>query len=244
MPLLYISLALVGIVVAYILFLVICALAVDPKREYTRHNSFYRAVLDGVTAIGIKIMRIRVHVSGEEKLPVGALPLFVCNHRSSFDPIITWYALKKWKLAFISKPSNFKIPVFGRLIRRCCFLPIDRENPRNAIRTIQAAAGILADGDLSVAVYPEGTRNRQPGLLPFHNGVYKIAQKAGAPIVVLTVSGTEKIHKNYPLHSSHVYLDIVHCFPAQEVCSTKTDLLGQQIRNLMEKSLQEREKLR
>lgn len=244
MPLLYICLGLLGLFLLYVLTLVVCALLVDTRREYTSHNPFYRALLDSATVIGMGIMGIRLHVSGTERLPQGEKPLFVCNHRSNFDPIVTWYALRKWKIAFISKPSNFKIPVFGRLIRRCCFLPIDRENPRNAIRTIQTAAGILSQGDLSVGVYPEGTRNRQQAeILPFHNGVFKIAQKAQVPIVVLTISGTEKIHKNYPFRRSHVYLDIAQCIPVETVCHTKTDILGQQIRATMEKSLEKRENI-
>ena len=97
-------------------------------------------MLDSATAAAIKLLRIHVHVSGMEKIPKDTKVLFVSNHRSIFDPIITWYALKKWKIAFVSKPSNFKIPFFGRIIRKCCFMPIDRENPRNAIVTINKAA--------------------------------------------------------------------------------------------------------
>ncbi len=221
-------------ILAYVLFLGICALCVSPDKEYENHSRFYRRLLNGFTAIALKLCRVRIHVTGLEKLPKDTKKLlFVCNHRSKFDPIVTWYALKDKDIAFISKPENFKIPVFGRLIRKCCFLPIDRENPRNALRTIHKAAKLLKRSEVSVGIYPEGTRNPDGQLLPFHNGVFKIAQRAEAPIVVLTVRGTEKVHKNVPLHHTDVYLNVAEVLPTATVTTSKTEELGSQIRQIM-----------
>jgi len=123
MILLYIFAALLGLRLLFVLLLGICALFVNPKREYEKNNRFYRFILDSATAAAMKLLRIRVHISGIEKIPKDEKVLFVSNHRSNFDPIVTWYALKKWKIAFVSKPENFKVPFFGRIIRKCCFLP-------------------------------------------------------------------------------------------------------------------------
>ena len=240
---LYILLGLVGLILLYILFLFACGWFVDTSREYETHNGFYRWVLYGFTTLGLAASGVKVHVTGRELLPKDTKVLFVSNHRSNWDPIVTWQMLKKWNIAFVSKASNFKIPALGRIIRRCCFMTIDRDNPRNAIRTIQKAAAMLESDVFSIGIYPEGTRNYGEGLLPFHNGVFKIAQKAGAPIVVVTVSGTEKVHRNYLRRRTHVYLDIVRCIPAEEVVATKTDILGQQIRQDMENNLKKRESL-
>lgn len=103
--------------------------------------------------------------------------MFVGNHRSNFDPIIEWLVLKPWDIAFISKGENFKIPFFGRIIRKCCFMPIDRENPRKALRTINKASDLLQSGEVSIGVYPEGTRSKTGELLPFHDGVFHIAKR-------------------------------------------------------------------
>ena len=124
---------------------------------------------------------------------------------------------KKWDVAFVSKPENFKIPIFGRIIRRCCFMPIDRSDPGKALSTIKTATEILQKGDMAVGVYPEGTRNRQGGLLPFHTGVFRIAQKAHAPIVVMAIHGTENIYRNVLRRRSDVYIDVVDVIPADEV---------------------------
>lgn len=238
MVILYVLAAVLGIILLYVLFLAVCSLFVSPKKEYEKHSRFYRALLNGATAIAIKIMRIRPHTSGVEKIPQNTKKLlFVSNHRSNFDPIITWHILKHWQPAFVSKASNFKIPVFGRFIRKCCFMAIDRKNPRNAIRTINKAASLLQKGEVSIGIYPEGTRSKSCELLPFHNGVFKIAQKADADIVVLAVSGTEKISKNYPFRHTDVHIDVLEVLPAEQVKLTKTDIIGEHIKTAMENHL-------
>lgn len=63
--------------------------------------------------------------------------------------------MKERNLAFVSKAENFQIPIFGRIIRRCCFMAIDRENPRNALLTIEKAAKLIASDEVSIGIYPE-----------------------------------------------------------------------------------------
>lgn len=234
MILLYVLGGLLGFFLLYILFLGICVLFVNPQKEYSKDSAFYRFLLDSATAAARKLLRIRVHVTGMEKVPTDAKVLFVSNHRSNFDPIITWHVFRKWKVAFISKASNFKIPFFGRIIRRCCFMAIDRENPRKAIATINQAAKLLREQEVSVGVYPEGTRSKNGELLPFHNGVFKIAQKAEASVVVLCITGTEKIYQRTPFQRTDVYLDVLEVFPAQGIKETKTEMIGAAVRRLIE----------
>lgn len=225
-------LTLAALAAAYILLLAIASLAVDPRREYTRESRFYRRLLDSATAIGLRICRVRIRTEGLETLPDGPF-LLVSNHRSNFDPIVTWYALKERRFAFVSKEANFHIPIFGRLIRRCCFLAIDRENPRNALTSIKKAAALLARGEHCVGIYPEGTRSKQCVLLEFHNGVFKIAQYAHAPIVVLTVDGTENIHKNVPWRRTEVTLRVAAVIPAAELTGMRTAEIGARVRAAM-----------
>lgn len=241
MILLYILGGMLGLFLLYVLFLGICALLVDPKREYAHDSAFYRFLLDSATAGALKLLRIRVHVTGIEKVPKDTAVLFISNHRSNFDPIITWYVFREWKIAYVSKAENFKIPFFGRIIRKCCFMAIDRTDPRNAIATINKAAALLKQQEVSVGVYPEGTRSKDGQLLPFHNGVFKIAKKAGAPIAVLCVTGTEQIFRRTPLHSTDVYLDVLEVFAAENVEEMKTEMIGTAAHCLIENHT-EREK--
>lgn len=141
--LLWLFLAFLLLCVVVIAFLAVCALLVDKNRTYSTDSPFYRFLLNQATAFAVKLLGIHVQATGLERIPEHGRFLLVGNHRSNFDPILTWYVLRKDDLAFISKPENFRIPIFGRIIRKCCFLPIDRENPRNAVKTIHAAAELL-----------------------------------------------------------------------------------------------------
>lgn len=224
-----------------LLFLAICALIVDKNKEYSTDSPFYRFLLDGATSFSVRLLGIHVHTSGLELLPENERFLLVGNHRSNFDPILTWYVLKEQKLAFISKPENFRIPIFGRFIRKCCFLPIDRENPRNAVKTIHAATDLLKTDTVSIGVYPEGTRSKNGQLLPFHNGVFKIAQKAGVPIVVVAIQGTEQIHKNIFRRRTHVQFTIADVIPAEDVVKSRTAEIGQRVKKALSVMLTDKE---
>lgn len=225
---------------AYILFLIVAALLIDPNKEYTRNSPFYRHLLYGATACVIRLLHIRIEVRGMEKLPQDGRFLLVCNHRSNFDPILTWQIFRKYNLAFVSKPENFNVPIFGRFIRRCCFLAIDRENPKNALVTIQKAAELLENGEVNMAIYPEGTRSKDCVLLPFHNGVFKIAQKANVPIAVATIQGTEQIHQNWYRRRTSVRFEILETIPAQFVTENRTAVIGTRVREDMLSGLTEK----
>lgn len=227
---LWVLIAAAALFVIYLAVLAIAPLFVDTKKEYDKDSRFFRFLLYSSTAIGMRIMRLHFHVSGIEKLPKDSRFLLVGNHLSNFDPIIEWHILRKFGLAFISKEGNFKIPIWGRIIRKCCFLSIDREN---AMRTINKAAELIRADEVSVAVYPEGTRSKSGELLPFHNGVFKIAKKAGVPIVVAMIKNTNQIAKNYPWHKTDVYLDFVTVIGCDEVRANTSGEIGDKVHEIM-----------
>ena len=106
---------------------------------YTHISPFYHALTMALDGWILALCRVKIHVTGLEKVPTDTEYLFVSNHRSNFDPMVQWWVLRRWRLAFVSKPSNMRKFVIGPFVRRCCFLPIDRENARNALTTINAA---------------------------------------------------------------------------------------------------------
>ena len=225
---LYALLALIGLFTLYVLFTCICAFLVKKDKEYNQNSKFYRLLLYSWTTIAMFLTHIKMHVTGMEKVPQGRF-LLVGNHRSAYDPIVTWQAFKKHDLAFVSKEGNFRIPFFGNVIQRCCFMEIDRTSPKNALKTVSRACELIKSDECSVAVYPEGTRNRGEGLLPFHNSVFKIAQKSGVPIVVVAVCGAEKIAKRTPWRRTHVYVDVLDVIPTEEVLNSRTVDIGERV---------------
>lgn len=243
---LYAILGLIGLLIAciiiYFLFVFACSFLINPKKEYDQDSKFFRFLLQTSTRLGMRIMRIRYVLEDMDKIPEGKQMLFVCNHRSNYDPLISWGVLRAHYPSFISKESNFHVPFYGRLIKRCCFMAIDRENPRNAMKTIDRASKLLIANEVSIAVYPEGTRSKDCTLLPFHNGVFKIAQKANVPVVVLTIQGTENVAHNYPWKSTKVRIKVVDVIPAEHVKESKTSEIADEARALIVKDLEENSK--
>ncbi len=225
--------AVIALLLLYLLFLGICVLFIDKKKEYDRQSRFYRALADSLNAVILFFCRVRIHTVGKEKLPKDTLYLLVGNHISGYDPLITMRALREEKLIFVSKPENWNIPIAGRLAVRCCFRTIDRENARNALRTIQDCARLLNEKAGSIVIYPEGTRSKTGELLPFHNGVFKIAQEAKVPIVVMSISGSPAVKKNAPWRRTDVALRILSVLPAEKICSMRTAAIGNEVRSIL-----------
>lgn len=234
--------AVIGAAVLFFVFGAVCCLFIDPQREYDKNSKFYRFLLNGLTVLILGVVRVKICVTGKEKLPTEERFLLVCNHRSNYDPLVTWLAFRKSELAFVSKEGNFKIPFFGRLIRKCCFMAIDRENPRNAVKTINKASELLKNDEVSVGIYPEGTRSKSCELLPFHNSVFKIAQKAGVPIVVCSIEGTEKIAKRTPWRSTRVQLCVLEIISKEDVARLRTAELGERVRLDIEQKIKQEER--
>ena len=204
------------------------------KKEYEKPSEFYRFLLNAAYWFTVTTARAKVHTTGLEKIPPNEKFLFVSNHLSRFDNMIECIVLRKTPLAFISKPSNFKIPIGRHLMSRCCYISIDRSSAKNAARSINRAAELIRSDAVSVGVFPEGHRGTGYDLQEFRAGCFKTATKANCPIVVATICGTEKIHKNFPFHKTHVFFDILKVIePSHE----KTTELAPMIKGIMQENL-------
>lgn len=239
-----IPLALVGgwigwfvvLVLFYVLGLFFVSLTVNMKKPVEKNHPCYRKTVLYVLGILCRVARLRVSLAGEELLPEGRF-LLVSNHRSSYDPIATGWALRRHDMTFVTKPENLKIPIAGPMIYKANYLPINRADPRKAMAAIQSAAHILTENWASVGIYPEGTRSPDRSMLPFHNGVFKIAQKAGVPVVVVSIDGTENIRKNAPIRPTDVAIRVCEVIPAEEVKAASGAALGARVREILEQAL-------
>ncbi len=237
MIVLYVLLGILSLYLLYIVFLFVLSLTIE-KREYEKDSPFFRFILNSSTKRVLFLLGVRYTVNGMEKIPRDRKCLFVSNHPSNYDPIVSWLVFKDWKIAFISKKENFSIPIFGRIIRRCCFMAIDRKNIRNAIPTINKAGELLKRGEVSIGVYPEGTRDRGKELLPFHDCMFRIAMNASSPIVVLTVKGTENIFNNIKrLRKTKVEINVLSVFYPEETEGLRSTEIGALVRKEMEEKL-------
>ena len=226
----------VGLVLFFVILGFVLGLFTGHKEEYNTDSKFYRFVLNSMTGLVLFFTRAKIKVKGLE-LPKEGRFLIVGNHRSNWDPIIAWFKFRKHNISYVSKPSNFKVPCYGRVVRRCCFLPIDRNSARNSVRTFDKVAELIKNDVVSFGIYPEGTRSKTLKLLRFHNGVFKIAQKANVPIVVVCTTGTENIKKNFPLRRTKVTLDVIEILPAERVTAMTTAQIGEEVRQKLGEAL-------
>lgn len=234
---LYILSAIISLIALWFIFYSICSILVDTSKEYTDNNVFYRSILNAASLVAIWVLRIKLSVSGIKKLEKGKKYLFVSNHRSNLDPILAWYIFRDFNISFISKPENFKVPIFGRIIHRCAFLPINRDDPFKAMECINKASKLLEKGEHSVGVYPEGKRNTKNEMLPFHNGVFRIAQKAKSPIAVVSIKGTDNVNKNIPFKRTTVNFEVLSIIDPEELSGLRTNVIGDRIRTILEEGL-------
>lgn len=225
---LIILLSLLALLLAYILLVIVSAY-VYPCR-YSDHNSrYFRWLLVSSMFLVCLVARIRVKVTGMEKIPKNTRFLMVGNHISKFDPMLGFYIFKDYDIAYISKPENFNIFSYGRIIRECCFMPINRENPAEAAKTLKRAENLIKADEVSIGVYPEGKRGDGSALLPFHNGMFHIAKSTGVPIVVVGSRGTREISRNFPLHGTKVNIDILDVIDADYIREHRTSEIGERI---------------
>ncbi|MDH4227251.1 MAG: 1-acyl-sn-glycerol-3-phosphate acyltransferase [Deltaproteobacteria bacterium] len=135
---------------------------------------------------------VGVEVSGAEKLPPPPF-ILAANHTGTFDiPVVQGRLPAQFR--WIAKKSLFGIPFLGWAMYRAGYVPVDLDNSRESVKSLIAAAEKIAAGT-SVLIFPEGTRNTTGKLAPFKRGAFILAQKSGAPIVPVSISGTRDIMK-------------------------------------------------
>ncbi len=169
---------------------------------------------------------IHVHVNGLENLNVGGSCILMPNHQSNFDiPVLLGCLPVQFR--WLAKAELFKIPIFGRGMRGCGYISIDRSNRKSAFKSLTEAATKIRNG-VSVLIFPEGTRSWDGKILPFKKGGFVLSVDAGVPIVPIVIFNTWSImHKGTLLvRRRSVRMDILAPIPTSGYTrKTKDDLM-------------------
>jgi 1-acyl-sn-glycerol-3-phosphate acyltransferase len=137
------------------------------------------------------LSRARVRIEGLENVDRTHPVIFVANHSGLHD-ILSLAAYLPVQFRWIAKKSLFSVPFMGWHMRRSGYISIDRENPRNAARSIIKAAEEIRSG-VSAIAFPEGTRSRTGELGKFHSGAFALALRARVPLVPVTLEGSHRV---------------------------------------------------
>lgn len=156
------------------------------------------------------ISGVKLTVIGEENVPMDEPVLYIGNHRSFFDVVVT-YARCPGLTGYIAKDGVNKVPIFRIWMKRLHCIFLKRDDMKEGLKVILKAIEYVKSG-ISICIFPEGTRNKDKdnptSLLPFKEGSFKIASKTGCKIVPMALIGTADILENhFPwIHSTDIKL--------------------------------------
>jgi len=153
-------------------------------------------MVQGVFKLMLKITGVNLIVKGEDNVPDEAV-LFIGNHRSFFDILIT-YSRCKDLTGYVAKKEMEKVPLLSTWMKRLYCLFLDRTSPKEGLKTILQAIDYVKNG-ISICIFPEGTRNKgeELSMLDFKDGALKIAEKTGCAIIPMSLNNTSEIFENH-----------------------------------------------
>lgn len=150
----------------------------------------------------------KLTVIGEENVPKDEPVLYIGNHKSYFDIIIT-YARCPRLTGYVAKNNMEKVPLLSAWMKRLHCLFINREDVKEALKTILTGIDNIKNG-ISMCIFPEGTRNKTDELmLPFKEGSFKMAEKTGCAIIPMAINNSAEILENHfpKVKKTHVVLE-------------------------------------
>jgi len=214
--------------------LVLVCYSIDPEKPREKDSPWFRTMVLWYIQAILTVLPIRVNKQGMEKFRVEGRFLLVCNHLDNIDPAFLLSAFPKSQLAFVAKKETRDMFLVGHALPKLLCTFIDRENDREALKSILRCISFLKNDTVSVAVFPEGRINRYRKLAHFRPGVFKIAQKAGVPIVVCTMQNTNRvIGRLLKGKGTEVALHLLEVIPAQEVQAATTVEIADRVYGLM-----------
>lgn len=192
----------------------------------------------------IFISGVRLTVIGEEHVPRDEAVLYVPNHQSYFDIIIT-YARCPGLTGFVAKNSMLKVPILSHWMKRLYCLFLDRKDIREGLKTILTGIEYIKSG-VSMCIFPEGTRNKHPQeMMAFKEGSMKLAEKSGCPIIPIAITNSANIFENHfpRIKSCKVILQYGEPIYIKDLTKDQKKFLGVYARERIQEMLDEHKEL-
>ena len=137
------------------------------------------------------LSRARVIIEGLENVDLNSAQIFVANHCGLHD-ILSLAANLPIQFRWMAKKSLFNVPFMGWHMRRAGYIPVDRDDPRAAAKSIVAAAKLIRAGVNAIA-FPEGKRSRTGELGAFQSGAFALALRTEVPLVPIALEGSHRV---------------------------------------------------
>lgn len=186
----------------------------NPEKSWNKGRKY----VSGFFKTELKISGCKITAIGKENIPADTPCLFVSNHRSYFDILITHETIGK-PAGFIAKKELRKVPLLPLYMDDIGCLFIDRDDIKQSLQVINQGAEFMKMGH-SMILFPEGHRNQGNEFLPFKEGGYKMAEKSKCPIVPVAISGSDLLLESAPdkkIHGSEVIIEFGEPFYPSEL---------------------------
>ena len=232
-----------ALVVLFIFVLLISILSVNYKKTKPAVSAYFRFLIDNALKMAVPLLRVKIHTTGKELLPENVRFLLVCNHLNDIDPAVIMHEIPEAELCFVAKDEICtKLTFVARAIHKLGGLFINRDNNREAAKTIVNATKLIKEDKASVGIFPEGYTSKTGDLQDMRNGAFKIAIKAECPVVICTVCGTKEAVKHLLVKKNHIYFDVLKVLLADEVKALSTAEIGDMAHTLMSENPQKYKK--
>jgi len=209
--------------VASFLGTVLIILAHFPYMKYTKFSNKYKYYLSRSTShwLIIFFMRLKIEIKGKEHIPNEGPLCVYANHKSYADPFIVFEFMRR-PTTFTPKMSVYKAPLIGLWLKYLGAFPIDRSSDRNTARAMVDAIKVIKDG-MAMAIFPEGgikDRNDEK-MVAMRAGAYRVAMKAGADLLPVSIQGTTLIKHRAPWRRTKIQV-LIHPVVKYETIKEKT----------------------
>lgn len=185
----------------------------------------------------IRLAGVKVIALGEENIPKDTAVLYVGNHQSFFDIVLTYVRVPR-PTGYVSKLEMKKFPLLSNWMSNLHCLFLDRKNIKEGLKTILAGVEKVKQG-ISICIFPEGTRNKTPDtLMPFHDGSFKIAEKGNVPVIPMTIVNSVAVfEKQYPkIKKSTVIIDYGKPIYLNELDKDAKKSIGTYVSNIIQET--------
>ncbi|MBQ1310411.1 MAG: 1-acyl-sn-glycerol-3-phosphate acyltransferase [Blautia sp.] len=196
--------------------------------------------------IVLRIAGTHITVKGWKNVPKNRAVLYICNHRSYLDTLLT-YAICPGRTGYVAKHTLESYPILSYWMKFCYCLFLNRDDLRQGMQTIQKAIDYIGRG-ISICIFPEGTRNKNESeldMLPFHEGSFRVATRSGAPIIPVSICNSrEMFEAHFPkVKSTHVIIEYGTPIDPSKFDRVQQKHLGEYTRNIIRETLIRNEKL-
>lgn len=203
-------------------------------------------IVQAVFRLCIKIAGVELTLIGEENIPQDQPVLYIGNHRSQFDILLT-YTHCKGLTGFVAKSELEKIPLLRNWMRYLHCLFLDRTDIKKGLKTILTGIEKIKSG-ISICIFPEGTRSRAESdleMLDFHEGSFKLATRTNCPIIPIAFNNTSAIfEKQFPrVKKTHVIMEFCKPIIPSELTGDDKKFIGKYTRNIILETIKKNEEL-